>query len=348
MVDLLLQYVLFLAKTATLSIAILIIVIGILAFSAKQKQMLKKGRLEITNLSDKIKETNNEIRQATYPKKYLKNILKQEAKEKKSNSAKKSAKKNDAESKPRLFIIEFIGDIKASAVSSLQECINAILPVANKNKDEILVKLESSGGMVHTYGLAASQLDRIRNHGIKLNIAIDKVAASGGYMMACVADRIIAAPFAIIGSIGVIGQLPNFNKFLEKHNIEFEQHTAGEFKRTLTMFGKNDNKARAKFHEELQETHDLFKNYITERRKFIDINEVATGEHWYGQTALQKNLIDEIATSDDVLLNYYKTHELYEVKYEHKKSITEKFSNSAQIVIDNFFKLLQSKINTTL
>jgi serine protease SohB len=343
MIDLLLQYLLFLAKTATLSIAILTVVIGILAFSAKQKQALKKGKLEITNLSEQIKETQDEIKQAIYSKKYLKNLIKQESKDKKDQKTKKATQINE-EQKPKLFVLEFIGDIKASAVTSLQQCINAILPLINKT-DEILIKLESSGGMVHTYGLAASQLDRIKNHGIKLNIAIDKVAASGGYMMACVADRVIAAPFAIIGSIGVIGQIPNFNKFLEKHDIEFEQHTAGEFKRTLTIFGKNDDKARAKFHEELQETHNLFKNYITERRAIVNINEVATGEHWYGQTALDKKLVDEIATSDDILLNYYKTHELFEVKYEHKKSLGEKLSNSAQMTIDSFFKILQGKIN---
>lgn len=336
MVDFLIQYALFFAKTITIALSVLVVVVGILAFSAKQKNDLKKGQLEIVDLSKKLKETHDTVKQTILSKKSFKNLLKLEAKEEKSK--KKDSKKSKHEvdvddKKPRLFIIEFDGDIKASAVTSLQHCLNAILPIADKNQDEVLVKLESGGGMVHSYGLAASQLDRIRQHGIRLNIAIDKVAASGGYMMACVADNIIAAPFAIIGSIGVLGQVPNFHKLLERNNIDFEQHTAGEFKRTLTMFGENDDKARAKFKEELQETHDLFKNYISNRRHDLDINSVATGEHWYGQVALDKNLVDKIATSDDVILDYYKTHKLYEVKYEHKKSLQEKLTQAAYALL---------------
>lgn len=343
MLDLLLQYVLFLAEVTTIAIAVLLVVVGILSFSAKQKKELKSGKLEITNLSEKLKETHDQIKESIYPKSYIKNLLKQESKDKKAQ--KKQDKKNkdtdqEANHKPRLFIIEFDGDIKASAVVTLQHTLNAILPIADKTKDEILIKLESAGGMVHTYGLAASQLDRIKQHGIKLNIVIDKVAASGGYMMACVADKIIAAPFAIIGSIGVLGQVPNFNRLLEKHNIEFEQHTAGEFKRTLTMFGKNDSKARHKFQEELELTHDLFKKHITSHRQNLDIENIATGEHWFGQVALEKNLIDKLATSDDIILDYYKTHDLYEVSYEHKKSLSEKLSHAANLAMYNFMKMV--------
>lgn len=334
MAELLLQYLLFLAKTITLSTAILIVVIGILTFSAKQKAMLKSGKLVIENLSDKIKEQLDEVKSTIYEKKQLKLLLKQEAKAEKNKKSKKSLSHNHESSKPRLFIIEFDGDIKASAVKDLQHALNAILPIINKKQDEVLIKLESGGGMVHAYGLAASQLDRVKQHGVKLIVAVDKIAASGGYMMACVADTIVAAPFAVIGSIGVVGQLPNFHKLLEKHNIEFEQHTAGEFKRTLTMFGKNDKKARDKFQDELELTHDLFKKYIANRRQDLNIEDVATGEHWYGQVALEKNLVDKISTSDDIILDYYKTHELYELKYEHKKSFTEKMTGGMQSLIN--------------
>lgn len=336
MLDFLFQYSLFFAKTATVAISVLIVVIGILAFSAKQKGQLKKGKLEITNLSEKIKETEQEFKHAIYSKKHIKSLEKaekQKLKEAKKNKTDKNAKDNE-DNKPKLFIIEFNGDIKASAVTTLQHCLNAILPIADKKHDEILVKIESGGGMVHSYGFAASQLDRIRQHGIKLTVTIDKIAASGGYMMACVADQIISAPFAIVGSIGVLGQLPNFNKLLENHNIEFEQHTAGEYKRTLTMLGKNDEKARSKFKQELNETHELFKDHIKSYRPDLNIHEIATGEHWYGQIALQKKLVDKIATTDDVILDYYKTHDLFEVNYEHKKSLTEKISQNTQAVLN--------------
>lgn len=341
MSDILLQYLLFLAKTFTLSAAILIVFLIILAFSAKQKQSLKNGKLVIEDLSEKIADELNEVKSVILDKKQYKLDLKKQ-KNKKTNSkdpkdSKDSKDSKDIKTKPRLFVLTFDGDIRASAVTDLQSCLNAILPVIDKKQDEILLKLESGGGMVHAYGLAAAQLDRITQRGIKLTIAIDKIAASGGYMMACVADKIVAAPFAIIGSIGVIGQLPNFHKLLEKHSIEFEQHTAGEFKRTLTVFGKNDNKAREKFKDELELTHELFKKYITDRRNNLDINQIATGEHWYGQIALEKNLIDKIATSDDLILDYYKTHSLYSVKYVNKKTFTEKLTSSTQSLI-NLFK----------
>lgn len=341
MSDILLQYLLFLAKTFTLSAAILIVFLIILAFSAKQKQSLKNGKLVIEDLSEKIADELNEVKSVILDKKQYKLDLKKQ-KNKKTNSkdpkdSKDSKDSKDIKTKPRLFVLTFDGDIRASAVTDLQSCLNAILPVIDKKQDEILLKLESGGGMVHAYGLAAAQLDRITQRGIKLTIAIDKIAASGGYMMACVADKIVAAPFAIIGSIGVIGQLPNFHKLLEKHSIEFEQHTAGEFKRTLTVFGKNDNKAREKFKDELELTHELFKKYITDRRNNLDINQIATGEHWYGQIALEKNLIDKIATSDDLILDYYKTHSLYSVKYANKKTFTERLTSSTQSLI-NLFK----------
>lgn len=336
MLEILLNLAIFLAKTITISMAVLLVVAGILALSSKQKQQLKSGKVEIINLTKKIKEQLKSAKEIIYNKHDFKNLLKKEKQElKEINKKNKQKNKTDLNNnKPKLFVIEFNGDIKASAVASLQNCLNTILPILDKNKDEVLVKLESPGGMVHGYGLAASQLDRIKQMGIKLTISVDKVAASGGYMMACVADKIVCAPFAIIGSIGVVGQIPNFNKLLDKHNIEFEQHTAGEYKRTLTMFGKNDNKARAKFKEELELTHDLFKNYITDRRPALNIEEVATGEHWYGQVAYQKKLVDRIATSDDLLLEYFETHDLYEVKYQHKKSVTEKLANSTQSIIN--------------
>ena len=108
------------------------------------------------------------------------------------------------------------------------------------------------------YGLAASQMQRIRDKKLKLTVCVDKVAASGGYMMAVVADKIIAAPFAVLGSIGVLAQVPNFHRLLKKHDVDFEMLTAGKYKRTLTMFGENTDKGREKFQEDIEDTHVLF------------------------------------------------------------------------------------------
>jgi serine protease SohB len=203
--------------------------------------------------------------------------------------------------------------------------------------DEFLVRVESPGGMVHGYGLAASQLKRIRDEGVPLTIAVDKVAASGGYMMACVANRIVAAPFAVIGSIGVLAQLPNFHRLLKKHDIDFELFTAGEYKRTLTLFGENTDKGREKFAEELEETHTLFKNFVSTNRPGVDIEKVATGEIWYGQDALEVGLVDELQTSDALVQGRLADWDVFEVKFVQKKNWQEKLGLAAEGALEKAF-----------
>jgi serine protease SohB len=308
---------LFAAEAFTLVIAILAVFFGILAISSSAKQQ-PKGKLIIKPLNECYQSIVNEIYNGTLDKKALqshKKLLKK---------SKKEAEKTES-NKPRLFVIDFIGDIKASAVSSLRECITAILLTAQKN-DEVLLRLESPGGAVHCYGLAASQLARLRTANIHLTIAVDQVAASGGYMMACLANQIIAAPFAIIGSIGVVFQLPNFNRLLHKNNVEFEQVTAGEYKRTLSMFGENTKQDRAKVQQDVDETQVLFKQHIQTYRPNLDISQVATGEHWYGQQALKFDLIDQLGTSDDFLLQAIDKFALYQLTYEQKKPLGKKLT----------------------
>ncbi|MEP1743716.1 MAG: protease SohB [Kangiellaceae bacterium] len=233
----------------------------------------------------------------------------------------------------RLFVIDFDGDVEASAVDNLREEITAIISAADPN-DRVLVRLESPGGMVHAYGLAASQLSRIKAANLSLTIAVDQVAASGGYMMACVADHIIAAPFAVVGSIGVVAELPNFHRLLRHNKVDYEQHTAGEYKRTLTMFSENTDAAREKFKKELEETHDLFKQFITDNRPSLDIDKVATGEHWYGTQALALGLIDSIQTSDDFIVNAAKGGDVFEVSYVVKKPLADRLSFSINSALE--------------
>lgn len=244
-----------------------------------------------------------------------------------------SAQNDEDAPKKRIFVTDFDGDIKASATEELRQVISAILSIATVN-DEVVVRLESQGGMVHSYGLAASQLKRITDKNIPLTICVDRVAASGGYMMACVANKIVSAPFAVIGSIGVMAQLPNFHRLLKKHDVDFELFTAGEYKRTVTMFGENTEKGRQKFTEELEDTHVLFKDFIKDNRPIVDIEKVATGEVWYGLRAMEQQLIDKIETSDQYLFNAKDDAELYEVNYTHKKSLPEKLGISVEAAVD--------------
>lgn len=311
---------LFSAEMITSVVALLILIVGIVSIAASQKQAT--GKLTVKPLNEEYDALTSPIRSAIFDKKILKKLTKLDQ---------KSKKKTKADTKSNLFVIDFKGDIKASAVTGLRECITAILLSAEPN-DQVLVRLESPGGAVHCYGLAASQLQRLRAANIPVTVAVDKVAASGGYMMACVADKIIAAQFAIIGSIGVVYQLPNFNRLLHKNNIEFEQLTAGEYKRTLTMFGENTKQDRQKVQADIDETQVLFKQHITMCRPMLDIDKVATGEHWYGGQAIDLNLIDDIQTSDDYLLHAKDTFAIYSLEYKQKKKLGKKLAEGMSVV----------------
>ncbi|MGK0528250.1 MAG: serine protease SohB [Alteromonadales bacterium] len=297
-------------------------------------------------MSEQLKDITNYAKQVLLDKNALKKLAKEQKKEAKAkNKAKNKAKiteQGEESEKSRLYVIDFKGSMDANEVEHLREEITAILCVANK-EDEVLVRLESGGGVVHGYGLAASQLQRIKEKGLKLTIAVDKVAASGGYMMACVADKLLASQFAYIGSIGVLAQLPNFNKLLKKNDIEFEQHTAGEFKRTLTVFGENNDEGRAKFKEEIEEIHVLFKDFVQSQRPDMDIDKVATGEYWPGIKAKSLGLIDDITTSDDYILSHYPAREIFSVKYAVKKNVAEKLGMSAANVVERVFMKSMSK-----
>lgn len=322
------NYGLFLAKTVTIVVAIVAVAL-FFVFMSSRKRSGTKEFIEIKKLNKKYDDMAMAMNASMLHKDGLKKYLKEE-KEKLKGIVKGT--NNDAQKK-RIYVLNFHGDIRASAVSSLREEITAILTVATES-DEVFLRLESGGGIVHGYGLGASQLMRIRKKNIPLTVSVDKVAASGGYMMACVGSRIMAAPFSIIGSIGVIAQIPNFNKVLKKHNIEFEQFTAGEFKRTVTMFGENTNEAKAKFREEIEDIHLLFKDFIVQHRPEIDIVQVSTGESWPGTRALEKKLVDELKTSDDYLLENRKDADIYEIKYVSKKSLGEKMGLQIQRLFD--------------
>jgi serine protease SohB len=327
-------YGLFLAKAVTIVVAIVVVVGLIVGMAAKQKQ--SGGNLEFESLSEHFDDIKSQAQHVLLDKEQLKKLEKEEKREKKAKS--KSSSK-DEKKKHNMFVLNFSGSMNAQEVDTLREEITAILCVAEAN-DEVLVNVESGGGVVHGYGLCASQLQRIKDKNIKLTVSVDKVAASGGYMMACVADHIISAPFAIIGSIGVIAQLPNFNKVLKKNDIEFEQHTAGNFKRTLTMFGENTQEGRDKFKEEIEDVHVMFKDFVQQHRPSLHIEKVATGEYWYGQRAKELALVDELKTSDDFLMEANDEFRLFNIKYATKKTLAQKLGFSAYKAIEQTFMRL--------
>lgn len=334
------NYGLFLAKSVTIVIAIIIVVVGIIAASSKGRKD-EEGEIEVSLVNDKYDDLEQTLKSVILTEDELK---KEHKRLKKERKLEKKKKPEDIEAKKRVFVLDFDGDVRASAVSNLREEITAILTMATRD-DEVVLCLESPGGMVHSYGLAASQLSRITQKEIPLTVMVDAVAASGGYMMACIGNKILAAPFAILGSIGVVAQLPNFHRLLKKNDIDFEMFTAGEHKRTVTMFGENTAKGREKFVEELEDTHELFKSFVSEHRPQVNVKEVATGEIWYGKRALEHNLIDDIQTSDEYLMSLRDSSNIYSVSYVAKKTLKEKLGMSAQYTVDSLIDRLMTRFN---
>jgi serine protease SohB len=299
----------------------LVVLLGAAGILAKGKGGADKG-LKVISLNKQYAKLQHQLAQKVLDKKAFKALLK----------AHKQSTKNKSEPGKRFYLIDFKGDIQAKAAEALRKQVTAVLTLATP-KDEVVVRVESGGGVVHGYGFAASQLARIKDANIPLTVCVDKVAASGGYMMAAVAHKIIAAPFAIVGSIGVLAQMPNFHRWLDKHGIDFEQHTAGDFKRTVTMFGKNTKQDREKLQEELEATHELFKRFITTYRPQVDLKKVATGEHWYGQQALDMKLVDVLQTSDDYLYQaYVSEHPIYQLKIPTKRGLLNKLMQNASVL----------------
>jgi serine protease SohB len=303
-------------------VVLAIVVIASVLVGLARRGRRDEARLVVHQLNSRLRDLADALRSAIMPPRAFKRHL---------QAARKAAKAR-AEAARRVFVLDFRGDVMATAVVSLRDEISAVLAVARK-EDEVLLRLESSGGVVHAYGLVASQVARLKERGLRLVISVDKVAASGGYMIACLADELIAAPFAILGSIGVVAPVPNVNRLLEAHGVDYEEMTAGEFKRTVSLFGKISPAGRDKFKEQLEDTHALFKEFVIEHRPVLDIAKVATGEYWFGKRALELKLVDRLQTSDDYLIRQLEAADVYTVSYKPaqpwRRRVAEAISESA-------------------
>lgn len=334
------EYGLFLAKVITFVVAIAVVVSVIISATQKDRgDDEDDGELQVFKLNEKYRKLRESVQAKLMTSQERKAWSKAKKKENKAEKKAEKAKKGEPSAVKdvpgRIYVLDFDGDIKASDADPLRRAISAVLSVAEPGKDEVVIRLESGGGLVHSYGLAAAQLDRIRSKGIHLTACVDKVAASGGYMMACVADRIIASPFAVLGSIGVVAQLPNFHRLLKKNSVDFEILTAGEHKRTMTMFGENTDKGRQKFLDDLEDTHGLFKDYVSERRPDLDVAAVATGDIWFGKRALEVKLIDEIKTSDEYLIEACDRADVVSVSFQRKRTLPEKLGLATSAALEH-------------
>lgn len=334
--EFLLDYADFLLRTLTILVAVIVVLVTVAALRGKGRGKAA-GQLQVQRLNDFYKALRERLEHELLDKAQMKQQRKAEAKQAK-------LEKKQGQHKPRVFVVDFDGDIKASATDNLRHEVTALLSMATA-QDEVVLRLESGGGVVHGYGLAASQLARIRQAGVPLTVCVDKVAASGGYMMACIGDKVLSAPFAILGSIGVVAQLPNIHRLLKKNDIDVEMLTAGEYKRTLTVLGENTEKGREKFQEDLDTTHELFKNFVARYRPQLNIDEIATGEVWLGISALNKHLVDELKTSDEYLAERAHEAELFHLHFVQKKSLPERFGIAASVAVDRLLLSWWSRLN---
>ena len=332
--EILADYLVFLLKVFTIVLAITIPLLLIIGSSKGKSQ--PRGKLSITNLSDKFEEMGNAVKGSLMTPKELKKFNKDLSKEKK--------KKDKDQTEDSIFVLNFKGDIQASEVEKLKQEVNAIL-LSETDCKEVVIRVESGGGSAYAYGLCAAELKRLVDNKINLTVCIDKVAASGGYLMSCVASKIIAAPWAIVGSIGVIAQLPNFHRLLKKNSIDFEMHTAGAFKRTLTTLGENTEEGREKFKSDLEDLHLIFKNFVKEQRPEVDTDIVATGEVWQGEDAVRVGLVDSLETSDNYLVGLSKGAKLFELEFVEKKNLTERFAFSMQLILEKSLMKFYDLIN---
>lgn len=315
---------------AAQALVVFLVIAGLIIVIAMMVARSSGGSdLEVTALDEKWKDLKFFMNSFVLDKSDLK------AEKKRLKKEKKTEDKAPPEPKGRIFVFRFDGDVKANQVDSLREEINAVLQVAGPS-DEAVVILESPGGMVSGYGLAAAQLLRLRDRGIKVTSCVDQVAASGGYLMAVTSHQILAAPFAILGSIGVVAQVPNFNRFLKRHDIEYKEYTAGEYKRTVSIFGEITPAGEAKFKQQLEETHIQFKDFVHRYRPNLKLEEVATGEYWYGERALQLGLIDAIKTSDDYLFEKAaEKKQILEIKHKQKIPLSEKLAEMVSAAVSS-------------
>lgn len=330
----LIDYVMFLARAVTIVIAVFAIVTLIVAAGQRSKRSMQRGNLNVVHLNREIDSLKESLQRTVLDKAAFKKLLKQHKKQEKAEAKQQKQSAGSEETRRRrVYVLSFDGDMEASALDSLREEITAVLTMAEP-QDEVMLRLESPGGMVHAYGLAASQLLRIKQKDIPLSVCVDKVAASGGYMMACVADRVMAAPFAILGSIGVLVQMPNVHRLLKKNDVDFEMITAGEYKRTMTPFTEVTEKGRDKVRQDVEEMHGLFKDWVKKYRPVVDIDQIATGETWVGLQAQDRNMIDVIGTSDDYIIQACEQADVYEVTYEIRVPLGEKIGASLHHAMD--------------
>ena len=324
---------------------IIVAALGGLAILVARLARAGEGRdrddeIKVKSLNERYDDMRDAVNEALLDRKELKALAKAKKKE-----AKTAAKVRRGRTPgKRVYVIAFKGDIRATAVKRLGSEIDAVLIGARPGTDEAVIRIESPGGTVTGYGLAAAEILRLREHKIKVTASVDQVAASGGYMMACAAERIVAAPFAVVGSIGVVAPVPNLHRLLQKNEIDFEEMTSGEFKRTVSVLGEITPAGREHFRGKLDATHEAFKAHVAQCRPNVDITRVANGDYWLAREGLALGLVDEIMTGDELLFRARDSARLYEVSTEARKTLLQQLLSGLGVAVEKAADLVTAKL----
>ncbi|MCE8031764.1 MAG: protease SohB [Halomonas sp.] len=327
-----------------MSILTLLVMVVVLVIAKVRNEAGERVRLRVEELNGRLEYRRRRLALAASEPSARKRLAKAFRRDDKSRS--RAGRKQENEPRGTVWVLDFHGDLKAAGVGRLAEEISAVTAAAAEG-DEVVIRLESAGGLVHAYGLGAAQVDRLREAGLTTTVCVDKVAASGGYLMACAADHLRAAPFAVLGSIGVVAQLPNVHRLLKRHDIDVELLTAGEYKRTLTVFGENTEEGREKFQSDLEHIHELFKRHVAQRRPGLDIEAVATGEVWYGHDALDRGLVDALGTSEAYLVARMNEARVVSVRLEARQPIGKRLGVAVREAVEGGAERLLERLDAS-
>ena len=214
-----------------------------------------------------------------------------------------------------------------------------------KNLKGIVLRVNSGGGSALASEIIYQELTKLN---IPIYVSMSDTTASGGYYISMAGNKVFANNATITGSIGVVSMLPKFNNAQNKYGVHSNSVSKGKYSEIYDSFEPLSEESRAKISQSMQETYKEFKSRVSKNRK-IDENTLegyAQGKIWLGDEAKNINLIDGIASLDEVikimakdlnLRNNYAVESIYlEEDFSHKlksltRMVTEKFSLTTQL-----------------
>ncbi|MDP3296608.1 MAG: signal peptide peptidase SppA [Thermodesulfovibrionia bacterium] len=166
----------------------------------------------------------------------------------------------------------------------------------------VVIRIDSPGGAVAPAQEIYKEIVKLKKEK-KVVASMGSVAASGGYYIACPADKIVANPGTLTGSIGVIMEIPNIEGLMKKIGVETKVIKSGKHKDIASMFKSMTEEERKILQSVLDDVHDQFIRAVSEGRnmKYENIKELADGRIFTGKKAKELGLVDTLGNLDDAV-----------------------------------------------